>query len=77
MQVLRGKELQGHETLNLGKHNHSNMRFEVLMVVKMSVFCVVTPCGLVVGLKMEAVCSSKMLVTTYKSTWCYYPEDKN
>jgi hypothetical protein len=28
-------------------------------------------------LKMEAVCSSKMLVSTYKSTWHYNPEEKH
>jgi len=28
-------------------------------------------------LKMEEVCFSETLVTTYKSTWCYYPEDKH
>jgi hypothetical protein len=26
---------------------------------------------------MEAVCSSKTLVSTYKSTWCYNPEDQH
>jgi hypothetical protein len=26
-------------------------------------------------LKMEAVCSSKILVTTYQPTWCYDAED--
>jgi hypothetical protein len=25
-------------------------------------------------LKMEAVCSSRTLISTYKSIWCYYPE---
>jgi hypothetical protein len=28
------------------------------------------------GLKMEEVCSSAMLVSTYKTTWCYNPEDQ-
>jgi hypothetical protein len=26
---------------------------------------------------MEAVCSSEMLVSTYKSTWCYTSEDQH
>jgi hypothetical protein len=42
MQELRGKELQRHEIQNPGKHNHSSRRFEVVMVVKMSVFWIVT-----------------------------------
>jgi hypothetical protein len=29
------------------------------------------------ALKMEVVCSSEMLVSTYKSTWCYNPETYN
>jgi hypothetical protein len=47
------------------------MRFEVLTVMKMLmlVFWVVA------ALKVEAVCSSETLVSIYKSTWYYYPED--
>jgi hypothetical protein len=54
------------------------MRLEVLMAVKMSMFAfwAVTPCGLIgsyqrfegtysLTLKMEAVCSSERLVSTY------------
>jgi hypothetical protein len=29
------------------------------------------------SLKMEAGCSSEMLVTTYWTTWCHNPEDRN
>jgi hypothetical protein len=41
----------------------------------MLVFWVVTLCGL--QLKMEAVCSSETLVSTFKSTWHYNPEDQH
>jgi hypothetical protein len=52
------------------------------MAVKMLmlVFWVVTLCGLVgraSALKMETVCFSETLVSTYKSTWHYNPEDKH
>jgi hypothetical protein len=55
----------------------SDVRFEVLTVVKMSmlVFWIVMLCGLE-ALKMERVCFSETLVSTYKSTWCYNPEDQ-
>jgi hypothetical protein len=57
----------------------------------MVVFCVVTPCGLVdeyerfrrnilprsSGLKMGTVCFSETLVSTYKSTRRYSPEDQH
>jgi hypothetical protein len=60
------------------------LRSEVLMAVKMLmvVFQVVTPCGLIDGyqclggtLKMEAIHSSEMFVTTYKAIWHHNPED--
>jgi hypothetical protein len=53
-----------------------HLRSEVLTAVKMSVlfFWVVTPCGIagtyqrkILALKMEAVCSSETMVSTYKS----------
>jgi hypothetical protein len=52
------------------------MRFEVLMAVEvlMLVFQVEMPCGLV---KMEAVCFCEMLVSTYKFTKHYHPEDQH
>jgi hypothetical protein len=67
-----------------------HVRFEVLTAVKMSmlVFWVVTPCGLVRRyqrfgetyclqlLYMETVCFSETLVSAYKSTWSYNPEDQ-
>jgi hypothetical protein len=58
--------------------NYSNIRFEVLMAVKISVlvFWAVTPCGLV-ALKMEAGCFSEMFVPTYKSTWHYNPKGQH
>jgi hypothetical protein len=67
--------------------NKWNMRLEVLMVVSMSmvVYWVGTLCGLVNGyqhfsehtsdLKIEAVCSSKMMVPIYISPHCHNPED--
>jgi hypothetical protein len=66
--------------------------FEVLSAVNMSMlfFWVVTLCGLVgryqrfggtyvyfLGLKMKAVCSSEILVFTYKSTQRYNPENQH
>jgi hypothetical protein len=61
-----------------------------LMVVKILIFWVVMPCGLVgkdqcfegiyclhLPLKMEAVCSSEILVSTYKSAWHYNSEDQH
>jgi hypothetical protein len=57
-----------------------------LVKVSILVFWIVTPCGLVVvkrprfltnvlsvslTLKMETLCSSESLVSTYKSTWFY------
>jgi hypothetical protein len=49
------------------------MRLEVLTVMKMSrlVFWVIMPCGLLEALKMETVCFSETLVSTYKSTGDY------
>jgi hypothetical protein len=45
------------------------------------VFWLVLPCGCVgryhEALKMEAICSSKMLVSTYESTQCYNPEEQH
>jgi hypothetical protein len=42
---------------------------------------VVMQCTLIseghITLKMKVICSSKMLVTTYKTTWCQNPEDHN
>lgn len=29
----------------------------------------------IINMKMEAVCLSEILVTIYKTTWCYKPED--
>jgi hypothetical protein len=48
------------------------------MVMNMSVFIfwVVMLCGLNAALNIKAVCSSKMLVSTCKSTQHYYPEDQ-
>jgi hypothetical protein len=60
------------------------MRFEVIMMVEMSmlVFWVVVACGLVGKCQQcfgEAYClhfqGSALLVSTYKSTWHYNPED--
>jgi hypothetical protein len=64
------------------------LRFEVHTPVKMLmlVFSVVTLCGLIgryqnfrgsSALKMEALCSSETLASTYKSTWCCNPEDQH
>lgn len=67
-----------------------NIKFEAFKAMKMMiVFWVVTTCGLVrryqyfgetyylmLSLKMEAVCSSKSLVTAYPSTWNYNSEDQ-
>jgi hypothetical protein len=52
------------------------MRLEVLTLTKMSVlvFWAVMPCA---ALKMEVVCSSKMMGTMYKSTQHYNPEDQH
>jgi hypothetical protein len=66
------------------------MKFDILTEVKMLilVFRVLMPCGLVgryqrfsktlifSGLKMEIVCFCKILVSTYKSTQHYNPEDQ-
>jgi hypothetical protein len=49
------------------------------------IFWVVIPCSLVVGfqrevtstLNMEAIRSSEMLVTTYKTARCHNPQDHN
>lgn len=29
------------------------------------------------NVKMEVICSSEILVTTYGTTWCYHPKDCN
>jgi hypothetical protein len=51
----------------------------------MLVFWAAIPCGLVgryqqfgqtSALNMETVCFSELLVSTYKSTWHYNPEEK-
>jgi hypothetical protein len=55
------------------------MRLSILTAVKMSMlaFWVVTPCGLVgrYQMKMETVCSSDILVSTYNSTRGHNPEE--
>jgi hypothetical protein len=66
---------------------NKDMRFEVTTAVKMAMFLfwVVTPHGRVgrykgfgeTALKTEAVCSSKTMVSTYKSERRYYPEEKH
>jgi hypothetical protein len=52
-----------------------NLKFVVLTTVKMSVvvFWVVMPCSLIGGYR----CSSKTLVTIYKTAWCHSSEDYN
>jgi hypothetical protein len=69
-----------------GEHLH---RFEVSHGAEDDVFWVVTLCGICrytnvsekhvficsLALKMETLCFSETLVTTYKSTWCYNPEN--
>jgi hypothetical protein len=52
-------------------------RVLLLLVYLMStvVFWALLSCGLVGGLKIEAVCSSETLVPTYKSTQRHNPED--
>jgi hypothetical protein len=62
-----------------------DMKYDVLTAVKMSmlVFWAATPCrclhlqGRDLALKMEVVYFSETLVSTYKPTWCFYPEDQH
>jgi hypothetical protein len=59
------------------------VRFEVLTAVKMMMFWVVAPCRLVGryhrfgGMKMETVCFSETLVSTYESTRRHNPEQQH
>jgi hypothetical protein len=47
------------------------MRFEVLTAVKMSMF------SFLAALKIDAVCSSETLISSYKPTWRYKSEDQH
>jgi hypothetical protein len=57
--------------------NNARWGFEVMttLTILMLVFYIVTSYGLV--LKMEAVCSSETLISTYIFTRCYNPEDQH
>jgi hypothetical protein len=52
------------------------IKFEILSVVKMSMSVFVTPCGLAgSALKLQAVCFTEPLVSVYRYTQRYKPED--
>jgi hypothetical protein len=63
------------------------VKFEVITVVsiKINIFLDVMPCRLEMftniqgslGLKMEAACSSKVLVKFHQTTWHHIPEDSD
>jgi hypothetical protein len=67
-------------TLGIGGALHNRyiyVRFEVLTAVKMT-FWDVTPFGLIgrsSALKMETVCFSETLASTYESIWHHNPEE--
>jgi hypothetical protein len=46
------------------------------VTMKMAVFWVVVPCGLI-ALMMEAVQTSETLINSYQSAWHYNPEDSH
>jgi hypothetical protein len=52
---------------NIHDETHIKHRLQIMD------FSTVTPCSIVGGsvLKMEAACSFKTLVTTYKTAWCH------